>query len=139
LFFADTNAFAASDTGQTKSACYHSCVAGSAAACCQDTLSNEHPMHIIRASLRAYQDNRRASFAQFLGSVSIKDCLTISRAGRSVQTLCQQATLALGAFLLFLVKAWQEQLINVRGLDAADGILLRDQSLLDHIHGNLDC
>src|SRR5581483_936714 len=56
LFFADTNAFAASDTGQTKSACYHSCVAGSAAACCQDTLSNEHPMHIIRASLRAYQE-----------------------------------------------------------------------------------
>src|SRR5450759_738302 len=58
LVLAHTNAFGTGNAGQTQAARDHRRMAGSATSRRQNAPGNQHPVHIVRAGLRAYQDDR---------------------------------------------------------------------------------
>ena len=62
----------------------------------------------------------------------------VPRARRGIQALCQQASLILSLLLFILVKARQQQLIDLGGVGPLDGLLFCDQAFIDHVYENFD-
>ena len=137
LGFADADAFATGDTGQAEAARYHGGMAGRTTTGGQNTFRDQHTMNVIGAGFGANQDDGGTCFAQFFGAVGVEDGFAAGGTGGGVEALCQQAALFAALFLLLLVEARQEQLIDLGGIGAFDGFLLGNQALGDHIDQRL--
>src|SRR5213080_4874810 len=64
--------------------------------------------------------------------------LVSGRTRRGIQSLSRQASLILSLLLFILVKARQQQLIDLGGVGALDGLLFLDQAFIDHVYENFD-
>ncbi len=97
---------------------------GHAAARGQDAFGSVHAVNVLRRGLDPHQDDLAAGLAGVLGLVRVEDDLARGGAGRGRQARCQHAALGLG------VDHRVQELVERTGLDAADGLLLRDQAFL---------
>jgi len=110
---------------------------GLAAASRQDSLRSEHSMDVIGVRLVADEQDffaRAAVSAACRRRVCIEDDQTDCRARRRRQS----GRDFLRARKHGRVDARVQQLIDVRAGDARDRLLLRDQALMHHLHGDAD-
>ena len=97
----------------------------------EDPLRGDHPVDVVRGRLPADEDDVVAVRAALGGRVGVEHDLPGRGAGRRVQALRDHVD-ARGR-----VDHRMQELVELPGVDAHDGVLARDQSLLDHVDGRL--
>ena len=123
------------DAGQAHRARDDRRVRGRAAARRQHALRGQHAVHVVRAGLDPHQDDRVAGLLRRDRAVRIEDRLADGSAGRRVEALAQQSVPH--RRLCRLVEARQQQLHDLRGIDALNRLLPRDQVLAGHVDRDL--
>ena len=110
-------------------------VRGHAAACGQDTCRVEHALEVLGRSLDAHQNGALAGFLQhLLGVLGEEHHGTRGGSRRCGQALGDDLRIGDG----LLVEDGVEQFVELRRLAAQYGGLLVDQTLAQHVHGDLD-
>jgi hypothetical protein len=124
--------FTARHAGLAHPPCDHGRVRGHAAVRGEDPLRVDETVDVVGRGLPADEDHRLARVAELLCSVRVEDDLAAGRAGRGVQAGGDD--LDLGARIDHRV----QQLVELRRVDARDGLLTGDQVLTDHVHRSLE-
>jgi hypothetical protein len=103
----------------------HSSVGG------QDPLRGDHPVDVVRGRLPADEDHvlGRPPIGRGVG---VEDDLSGGRSRGCVQPLRHDLDLR------GRVDHRVQQLVELAGVDARDGLLARDEALVDHVHGGLE-
>ena len=110
-------------------------VRGHAAACGQDTCRVEHALEVFGRSLDAHQNGALAGFLQhLLGVLGEEHHGTRGGSRRCGQALGDDLRIGDG----LLVEDGVEQFVELRRLAAQYGGLFVDQTLAQHVHGDLD-
>ena len=111
------------------------CVRGHAAACGQDACRVEHAFQVLGRGLDAHQNGACAVLGQHLFGVLGEEHYGTRRGARRCgQTFGDDLCAGDG----LLVEDGVEQFVEFRGLAAQHGGLLVDQTLAEHVHGDLD-
>ena len=97
----------------------------------EDALGGDHPVDVVRRRLPADEDDVFAVLGPLDCRVGVEHGLAGRGSGRRVETGRSDLELGLG------VDHRVQQLVELIRVDANDGVLARDQALLDHVHGGL--
>ena len=128
----DPETFGARHTGLAHAAGHHGGVTRLAAARRQHALGGDHPVHVIRVGFDPHQDHGLALLAALLGPVGIEDGPAAGGARGSIDALGDHLGLRLR------IDARMQQLVDLRRLDALNGLVLSDELFVDHIDRDLD-
>ena len=123
----DVERLAAGDAGRPHPARDDRRVRGEPAVRGQDPRRLHHPVEVVRRRLPADEDDALARLAALLGRVGVEDDRAGGGARRRVQPLRDDDDVGGG------VDHRVQQLVELRRVDPADRLLLRDQPLLDHL------
>ena len=97
----------------------------------EDALRRDHPVDVVGSRLPADEDDVLAVLRPLDRRVGVEHGLAGRGSGRCVEA--GRSDLELGPGVDHRV----EQLVELVRVDANDGVLARDQALLDHVHGGL--
>jgi hypothetical protein len=95
----------------------------------EDSLRGEHPVDVVRRRLPADENDALAVRAALGGRVRVEHDLARGRARRRVQALRRDLDVR------GRVDHRVQELVELPGVDAGDGVLARDQSFVDHVDG----
>ncbi len=127
----DRDALGAGDARLAHAARDHGRVRRHAAVHGEDPLCRDHPVDVVRRRLPADEDDRLAGAAALRRGVGVEDDAAAGRAGRGVQALRRRLELRVR------IDSRVQELVERRRVDAGDGLLARDQALVDHRDGRL--
>ena len=108
------------------------CVRGHPAVRGEDALGRDHPVDVVGGRLPA-DENHVLAGAAFDRGIGVEDQVPAGCPGRRVEALRDHV------HARARVDHRVQELIELIGIDARDGVLARDQALLDHVHGGLQC
>ncbi len=97
----------------------------------QDPLRRDHPVDVVRGRLPADEDHAVAVLPALGRRVGVEDDLPRGGARRGVQPLRDDLDARRG------IDHRVQELVELPGVDADDGVLARDEALVDHVHGGL--
>ncbi len=106
-------------------------VRGHAAVRREDPLGGDHPVDVVRGRLPADEDHVVAGRAALGGGVGVEHDLPGCGSGRRVQALRDHLDARRR------VDHRMQELVELAGVDARDGVLAGDEPLLDHVDGRL--
>ena len=126
----NVEALDAADAGRAHAAGDNGGMARLATVAGQDTLGGNHALQVIGVGLPANQDNLVTLVGARDGVIAREHDLAHGGTGAGVKTAGQRLVLLGG------VKLRVQKLVELRGIDAAHGLLASDQALLDHFDGD---
>ena len=126
----DVEAFNAADAGRTHAAGDNGGMARLATVTGQDALGGDHALQVIGVGLPTNQNDLVTLVGERDGVIAREHDLAHGGTGAGVKTAGQRLVLLGG------VKLRVQKLVELRGIDAAHGLLASDQALLDHFDGD---
>ena len=126
----DMEALDAADAGRTHAAGDNGGMARLATVARKDALGGNHALQVVGVGLPTDQDDLMALGGTRDGVVAREHDLAHGGTGAGVQTGRERLVLLGG------VELRVQELVELRGVDAAYGLLAGDQTLLDHLDGN---
>jgi len=122
-----SDAFGPGDAGLAHAARHDGRVGSLAAAARQDALGSEEAVDVLGLGLLADQDHLDALAAERLGAVGIEHGLAARRTRRGGQPGGQRLALVPG------IEAREQHLLELRGIDPRERLVLRQQPFLMHL------
>ncbi len=126
----DVEALNAADAGRTHAAGDNGGMARLATVAGQDALGGDHALQVIGVGLPTNQNDLVTLVGARDGVIAREHDLAHGGTGAGVKTAGQRLVLLGG------VKLRVQKLVELRGIDAAHGLLASDQALLDHFDGD---
>src|SRR5579875_1928717 len=104
----------------------------------EDPPGHQHAVDVVGVRLGAHQDDGDPVTAHLDRGVRVEDRDARGRARRGVEPAGQELPLPLGGALVLRVEPREEELVDLLGLHAQQGLVARDQPLAHHVDGDLD-
>ena len=123
----NVEALDAADAGRTHTASDNGGMARLAAMARQDTLGGDHSLKVVGVGLPADQNDLMALGRTRDGVIAREHDLAHGGTGAGVKAACERLVLLGG------VELRVQELVELRGIDAAHGLLTGDEALLDHL------
>ena len=127
----DMEALNAADARRTHAASDNGGVARLATVAGQDALGGDHALQVVGVGLPTNQNNLVALVGARDGVVAREHDLAHGGTGAGIKTAGESLVLLGG------VELRVQELVELRGIDAAHGLLAGDQALLDHFDGDV--
>ena len=126
----DVEALNAADAGRTHTAGDNSGMARLATVAGQDALGGDHALQVVGVGLPTDQDNLMTLVCARDGVIAREHDLAHGGAGAGVEATSQSLVLLGG------IELRVQELVELRGIDTAHGLLAGDEALLNHLDGN---
>lgn len=97
---------------------------------CQDTLGGDHALQVVGVGLPADQNDLMALGRTRNGVIAREHDLAHGGTGTGIKAACERLVLLGG------VELRVQELVELRGVDAAHGLLTGDEAFLDHLNSN---
>ena len=126
----DMEALNAADAGRTHAAGNNGGMARLATVAGQNALGGDHALQVVGVGLPTNQNDLVALVGARDGVVAREHDLAHGGTGAGIKTAGESLVLLGG------VELWVQELVELRGIDAAHSLIAGDQTLLDHLDGD---